>query len=531
MAKWVAAFILLMFATGSSFPIYFPDQVFRSLDQLDEALANGEISQEYYDEVAALFAGEYTLDQNSTDDISDGVLDLQSDHQRFLDSTIYLQYNSMIHQRLEQPYQFLRYDRAIVRSNQFELRFITEHTNGASLRVRSRSLSIYDKTSGRWSLQLGNFNYAPGCGLTFGKQAPPTLLQAQTSGLRSVLYPRRGSGNGLLFNYRTRDPWIEITGFASRNEGERFSNTSLGGVIQLVHTSQPGIVVMSQRIVNSDAGASSKYYIAPFFGYDAFKLIAARGESSFQIGGPSAHFYQLDIGRFRRKIRLSIAGFSYAKNYKNIQSNGYAFSDNEDVTIDEVGMEYRDKRPGRIGVLVEQEIGLHTKKLSAQLVRWQNRLDDRQCVAARLTLEDSKRIGILYNFRLQVIHQDLDIIHDTDTRNLIALSTELLSSKSFTYENQHKIEQRALGSTKKYPFRSRHDFSLKINPQLELIAMANFYDSDLNTSGNSQLTLAIGEELQASRDFRFSTRLQTRYKFSTEQLDNWELRISLEMVL
>ncbi len=57
MTKWVVAMIIAIFATGNSFPIFFTDQSYRSLEQLDEALANGEITQEYYDEAADVFTG------------------------------------------------------------------------------------------------------------------------------------------------------------------------------------------------------------------------------------------------------------------------------------------------------------------------------------------------------------------------------------------------------------------------------------------------------------------------------------------
>ncbi len=59
MKKWVVAMVLAIFATGNSFPIFFTDQSYRSLEQLDEALANGEITQEYYDEAVDVFATEY----------------------------------------------------------------------------------------------------------------------------------------------------------------------------------------------------------------------------------------------------------------------------------------------------------------------------------------------------------------------------------------------------------------------------------------------------------------------------------------
>jgi hypothetical protein len=232
-----------------------------------------------------------------------------------------------------------------------------------------------------------------------------------------------------------------------------------------------------------------------------------------------------------KKLSQSFTLFSYAKSYQNLESGGYAYSDYDDATVDEVGLEYREKRAGRRGIAIGQTLNFHPEKLTAQLVRWENRLDDRQCVAARLTFEQSNRFRILRKFRLQAIYQDLDIEHGADTRKLITISTELQPSTSIVYENQHKVEQRVLAGRKKYPFRSRHDLAWRINSNLESTVMINYYNSDLSSEGNDQLTLAAGQELQAGRDFRFSGRLQTRYKFATEKLDNWELRINLEVVL
>ncbi len=106
-----------------------------------------------------------------------------------------------------------------------------------------------------------------------------------------------------------------------------------------------------------------------------------------------------------------------------------------------------------------------------------------------------------------------------------------MTSGVFIYENQHKIEQRVLNSSKKYPFRSRHDFTWKVTDDLESIAMINYYDSDLNSANDNQLTFAVGQEIDTGRDMRFAGRVQTRYRFVTQKLDNWELRINLEVII
>ncbi|MGB5106275.1 MAG: hypothetical protein WBP29_07210 [Candidatus Zixiibacteriota bacterium] len=519
MAKWVAAFILLMFATGSSFPIYFTDQVFRSLDQLDEALANGEISQEYYDDVLAEFVGPVPIESLVRDDVRQQQR-VVAENRQFPE----WYYRADYRQGLEQDFVNTRYDRLALAGRKCFVTASLEKRSNRSYLLRDIEFSVRRPY---WKLEIGNINPSYASGLTVGRSGLHRELHSADDFGSSVLFPTQNRKNGVAFSREFRSS--NLSAFASRVEGDRYFDQSLGSDFALnIGRVKLGLVMLRQQI--GEFGAKSRIinYLAPHFQLgERFRVLTS--ESSFQLGGAAAHLVQFQMKS--RQLTQSYTAFCYGSKYQNLESGGYAYSDYDDATIDEVGMEYRDKRAGRGGIAIEQAFRFHPESLTAQLVRWQNRLDDRQCVAGRLTFEQSNRFRILTKLRFQAIYQDLDIEHATDTRQLITLSTELQPLRSFVYENQHKIEQRVLNSNKKYPFRSRHDFALKINPQLESIAMINFYDSDLNTSGNSQLTLAIGEELQSDRDFRFSTRLQTRYKFSTGQLDNWELRLNLEVIL
>ncbi len=531
MTKWVVAMILAIFATGNGFPIFFTDQSYRSLEQLDEALANGEITQEYYDEAVAVFAGDGNSYSEIEFDLEDPKRPMFNRKSSLPTRGLHLKYNTTVQQEMEESFRSVRYDHFLVRSGGVGFDFSTEHKYGQSVRVRSRQFNAYTNDS-RWLISVGNFEHQPACGVTFGARVAPPPLRGQSNTAESALYPLRSSGNGLHVSYFGLDPRLEIDGFISRTKGEGFTNTTVGGDIGVGNRfGVPGLVVMSQRIVNSDGRSQTHNYIAPWFYRGSWRGIDAIGESSFQIGGAAAHYYEVSRARWERTFGFTLAGFSYAKNYRNVQSNGYAFSDNEEVTIDKIGLEYSDKRPGRVGILFEQDIDWRTERLTFQLVRWDNRLDDRQCVAGRLTFEQSGRFPLLNRLRVQAIYQNLDIKHDTDTRKLITVTVKLMTTGVFIYENQHKVEQRVLNSVKKYPFRSRHDFTWKITNDLETTAMINYYDSDLNSSDDNQLTFAVGQDVDTGQDLRFAGRVQTRYRFATQKLDNWELRINLEVIL
>ena len=519
MAKWVAAFILLMFATGSSFPIYFSDQVFRSLDQLDEALANGEISQEYYDDVLAEFVGPVPIESLVRDD----VLQQQrvvAENRQFPE----LYYRADYRQGLEREFATTRYDRFALAGRKYSVTASLEKRSNRSYLVRDFEFSVRRPY---WKIEIGNINPSYASGLTVGRSGLHHELHSADDFGSSILFPTQNRKNGVAFSREFRSS--RLSTFASRVEGSRFHGQSLGSDFAVdIGKAELGLVMLRQQFGEFGVRSRTINYLAPHFqAGELFRVLTT--ESSFQLGGASAHFVQFEMKS--RPLTQSYAIFSYGTKFQNLESGGYAYSDYDEATLDEVGLEYREKRAGRRGIAIEQSFRFRYESLNAQLVHWQNRLDDRQCVAGRLTFEQSNRLKILNRIRLQAFYQDLDIEHATDTRKVVALSTELDPSSSFIYENQYKIEQRVLNGAKKYPFRSRHDFSLKINPQLESIAMLNFYDGDLKTSGNSQLTLAIGEKLTTHNEFRFSGRLQTRYKFSTERLDNWELRINLEVVL
>lgn len=531
MTKWVVVMVLAIFATGNSFPILFTDQSYRSLEQLDEALANGEITQEYYDEAVAAFAGEFLLYSEIAFDVEDPKRPMFNRKSSLSTRDSYFQYRATVQQELEEPFRSVRYDRVNMQSKGVSFDFSTEHKNGQNLRIRSRGFSVITNDL-RWLISVGDFNHEPARGVTFGARAVPAPFREYGSLAQTAAFPIRSAGNGIHVKHSTVEPRLEIDGFISRMKGPSFHNTAVGGDFSIgTRYGTPGLIVMSQRISNSHERTQTYNYLAPTIYLGSWLDFNASGESSFQLGGASAHYYEVDLHRLGRLFGFTLAGFSYAKNYRNVHSNGYAFSDNEEVSIDEIGLEYSDKRPGRKGILFEQEFDWRTEELTAQVVRWQNRLDGRQCVAGRLTFEQFSRFPILNRLRIHAIYQNLDIEHDTDTRKLISVSTKLMTSGTFIYENQHKIEQRVLESSKKYPFRSRHDFTWKITADLESIAMINYYDSDLNSPDDNQLTFAVGQEVDTGRDFRFAGRLQTRYRFATQRLDNWELRVNFEVIL
>ncbi len=519
MTKWALVFITLMFATGNSFPIYFTDQIFRSLEQLDEALDNGEISQEYYDDALIEFVGPSSIDSPIRDDVRTKVSG--GSVQRSFPEWYY---RANYRQGLEDDFAATRYDRFALRGTKYGGSVSLEKRHQHSQLVRDFMFLAW---GARWRLEFGSVNPQYASDLTVGQSSLHRELHSSDDFGSSLLYPTQHRKNGVAFSREFRSS--SLSAFASRTKGDRYYDQSLGGDFTLTRGNVLlGLVSLRQEVGKSGANSRSMYYAAPHAQIgNAYRNLTS--ESSFQIGGAMAHFINYEINT--KQFTQSYSAFSYGSTYQNLESGGYAYSDYDDATLDDVGLEYREKRTGRRGVAIEQTFNVSAERLSAQLVRWENRLDDRQCVAGRLTFEQLKRFRLLNSLRLQAIYQDLDIARGTDMRKLITISTELQPTASLIFENQQKIEQRILAGSRKYPFRSRHDFAWRINSNLESTATINYYNGDLSSNGNAQLTLALGQEIKTGRDFRFSTRFQTRYKVATERLDNWELRINLEVVL
>lgn len=519
MTKWVVVMVLAIFATGSSFPIFFTDQTYRSLEQLDEALANGEITQEYYDEAVDAFTGISNPESPIDADLSPKFVVTHGGRSipqwGFASSSV---------QDLKNDYESVRYDRMWVRGRKYFGRFAAVKQDGQPHLVRELSLAIWRS---RWRLEIGRLNTDYASGLTVGLSGLHGKLYQRDDFAPTLLFPTKHRKNGVQFNREFRN--LNVSAFVSRLEGYQFFIQSFGGdFTRTFRGANIGLVFLRQQVGEFGNTSRTWNYFSPHLRMGSWSRILT-AESSLRLGSATGHFVQYEVKS--KKQSQSYIIFSYGTNYQNLESGGYAYSDYDEATLDEVGLVYREKRAGRRGVAIEQTFHFTTEKLSGQLVRWENRLDDRQCVAGRLTFEQSCRIPLLSRLRVQAIYQNLDIEHGTDTRKLITVTTKLMTSGVFIYENHHKIEQRVLESSKKYPFRSRHDFTWKITDDLETIAMINYYDSDLNSPGDNQLTFAVGQEIDTGRDFRFAGRLQTRYKFPTQKLDNWELRINLEVIL
>ena len=112
MTKWVVAMVFVIFATGNSFPIFFTDQSYRSLEQLDEALANGEITQEYYDEAVEMYFG---LEKPSSTALPDVLIPLGGRAKSLSENrTVQFRIDSKLLQDLQEDYAFVRYDRIAV---------------------------------------------------------------------------------------------------------------------------------------------------------------------------------------------------------------------------------------------------------------------------------------------------------------------------------------------------------------------------------------------------------------------------------
>lgn len=519
MTKWVVAMVIVIFATGNSFPIFFTDQSYRSLEQLDEALANGEITQEYYDEAVAHFTGMVDAESLVTGDVESrvGSETIRRPYPEW-------KYSSQYRQDLEANLTSIRYDNILVRGKKFRGGLGFEKRSSHSYLLRYFTSSTWGN---RWRLDVGKLNTSYASGVTVGRSALHRELHSADDFGSSIVFPTQHRRNGIGFSHEYRR--FTLASFASRIEGGHHYLQSAGGDFTFDKgRTGLGVVGLHQQVGVFGVRSSKFTYLAPHIQIGPPERVLAT-ESSFQINGAAAHVLQYEFRS--KKQSQSFILFSYGSSYQNLESGGYAYSDYDDATIAEVGIEYREKRAGRRGVAIEQTFHFATEKLSAQLVRWENRLDDRQCVAGRLTFEQLGRIPLLSRLRVQAVYQNLDIEHNTDTRKLITVMTRIMATGNLSYENQHKIERRVLNSSKKYPFRSRHDFTWKITDDFESIAMINYYDSDLNSPDDNQLTFAVGQEVDAGRDLRFAGRLQTRYRFATQRLDNWELRINLEVIL
>ncbi|MCC6963761.1 MAG: SHOCT domain-containing protein [candidate division Zixibacteria bacterium] len=530
-AKWVVAALAIVWLpiTSSALPIFFTDQIFKSIEQLDEALAAGEISEEDYELVREALLGEnWLIDGNQlppeTADHAEGfapknfvagstksVWSYRSTH------TI-----SELHSRI---------DRMSFRDSSWYLDVEVERTRTGDWRMRKRSFGYHwGRVAG---VGLGDVDLWSWGILTVGNRSAPAALRQIGDFGSSWLFPSltRQNGIGGWFQNGRVGRNLRLQGYSSHVEGNRHFRTSHALAIEMrLRADQYGLTVLHQSIGELGRTPRRAVFLAPQFKKE-LEYFTLYGESSLMTDGGAAHQYQLEVRR--GGSRLDIVAFAYGRNYRNVESGGYAYGDYGTTEISEIDFEYSDKRTGRRGVAVEVE-HRPSREVTwrSELIRWRNSLVGREGVAVRVVWMRSgrTRTSLVRMLRLQGLWEDLDLAASAaDSRQWLTATTELRLSERLRSESLVRIGRRTLSARERAEWRARNEIEAKVAEKFRLAAAADWRDSDWGRGGDEKLLLAISERYVDSAFSGISLVVQTRYYPERGKLDDWEVRLDTKL--
>lgn len=525
----VLACVVGVVFSGSSYaiPVWYGERYYTSLAELDLALEAGEITETEYGILAEVYLSGVLPDSTE-------YLDIEFEEEREVITPsgnglvrrepFGLRYRGSLIQDLESEYGFRRYDRFALRRNGWYCGLSFEQQSGEDALVRSRSVTYRHSTG---QVTVGSYSLKLGQGVTIGNSAFSRRLRSYGSLSESFLLPLKNRENGVLVEQRVRGLGMSL--FISQLKGQEFTRRAVGGEIEFNHDySNVGVIVLNQGIGREGEIARRVDYVAPNFRLRVNEF-EVEGESSMMLSGGNAHVYSIS-GDFE-EVRQQLVIFSYARGYLNPQSGGFAYSDYEQAEIEGVGFSYSDKRSGRIGIAVSTEWRAAPRvTMQGDLVRWQSRKDDRQCIAGRGLVSITDVSKTFSEMIVRGVWEDFSLTEISgDGKRLISVSTLLRFGGDRRLRFYGKVGRRESSAGRRYPLRLQFD----LRGLLESIPVVDFggyyYDPDQGSADDEYVALYLQQEQGYENWLRFAVRWRTRYHFGERRWRDWELRVSADV--
>lgn len=506
-------------------PVYFHERAYTTLDQLDQALEEGEITYDNYLLLMESFLGspydDILTDETIRLENADTVAAVDSGRK----SRPRLSYRGSLQQKLEEDRAFVRYDRLACEWGKLRLDLSFELRNQKQLLFRSRSLR-YKHPGGE--VIVGSYNLRFGQGVTQGFGSYHTQLHEDNDFGSSLRLPIKNRHNGILI--RQHFGAVQTGLLLSDVAGADFYRTAIGSFVEIGQSKRSaGVVFLRQQLGHSGGAKQHREYFAPYFRITG-KGLALSGESSFGLGSSAAHVYQAKIER--RRVRQDFTFFSYARGYQNLQSGGYAYSDYEELSIDGIDFSYRDKRAGRLGLATSSTLEIiDDVDIGMSLVRWNNRLHNRRCAAVKANLAMDRVAGTHNKIVVRAIWENLDLTADGNSRRLVSLATQSPISHTIEVESQWKFERRVRSGAPTSPFSVRADLLWRVFHDLAATVTLKYYNPNLARSSNDYFHFAVGQKLTRLKDFSLWVKAQTKYLFDRQRLDVWEARVNCDFAM
>jgi len=272
---------------------------------------------------------------------------------------------------------------------------------GGAERIVRRSAG-YRSSDGRRRLTLGSFTARLGLGAAFGYHGK-ILDYSDRLDAESWRAPDFGGYNGFYFRERRA---LDVQLLVSSNRDiDHELNTAAVMIADTRGALRPGVVVGVNRVRERATGAT--LYDVKYGGATKYKYAGgyAAGEATVQAGARPSFAAAVFEGSHRlQDAQVEYAGWSYDDNYLDLAGGSKAGNLRRTVVLEEVDLEYSDKRSGQAGgmlktiVLLSDRIELISSFLGARRGRDTSRVQfmtgavyrssDRSSITADYLLRD-----------------------------------------------------------------------------------------------------------------------------------------------
>jgi hypothetical protein len=348
--------------------------VFLSEDELDEALRNGELTYEQYqnlkeimqygiDSVSQYLLDEipnlmYLLDTDTT--LSD--LTEQDQTAGFVPrsratrsrGSVSWRYTTLLE---EDTRSWYRSAIDLAPTDHWRFRMHVNREASGVERVTTRSLGFRSRDGLVRRMEFGNFTTRFGLGTVFGHRGKVLDYSEKLDG-ESFLFPDYGGYNGVLANLQIDEFALHALGSVNRDERHRIFSGGLF-VQRRCGPFHPGVIIGVNRITDRTSDVSVTIPTAALTSQMKYR----RGIMTLELSRQAAHASSAISGAVEGRHRfesaeLRYAGWYYGDDFIDLTSGSKSGQIYIPDSLESVGFEYRTRRTGQSGGMVRTQVEL-----------------------------------------------------------------------------------------------------------------------------------------------------------------------------
>ncbi|MCX6835450.1 MAG: hypothetical protein NTW07_10015 [candidate division Zixibacteria bacterium] len=333
--------------------------VFLSEDELDEALRNGELTYEQYQNLKEIMQfGIDSVSQYLLDEIPNlmYLLDTDTTHSDLTeqDQTAGFASTTLLEEDSRSWY------RSAVDLSPVEHWRLRMHVNRESSgieRVTARSLGYRNRTGLLRRVEMGSFTTRFGLGTVFGHRGKMLDFSEQIDG-ESFLFPDYGGYNGVLADVQAGSFVLHALGSMTRDDQHRISSAGL--FIEDGRGSfRPGIILGVNQIAERGSGASVTIPMAALTSQMKYSQGSLAAELSRQGGKASSATSAVVEGRHRfESVEMRYAGWFYGEDFVDITAGSKSGPIYIRDSLETIRFGFNSRRTGQAGFMMKTDVPL-----------------------------------------------------------------------------------------------------------------------------------------------------------------------------